>query len=53
MSTVVTDTTTENFFKDKVNYAKRPLNSRFDLTKAESMGFKILDWKESLRAFLQ
>lgn len=52
MSTTVTDTTTEEFFKGKTNIASRPLNSTFDLHKAQNTGFEVPNWQDSLRSFL-
>lgn len=53
MSTIVTNTTTAEFFAGKENIAPRPLNSTFALSKTENTGFNIPDWQDSLRSFLK
>lgn len=48
----VTDTTTEAYFADKPEAAKRPLNSVLDLSKLESVGFKPDDWHVALKTYI-
>jgi dTDP-4-dehydrorhamnose 3,5-epimerase/reductase len=48
----VTDTTTADYYKDRPNAAKRPLNSVFDLSKIESTGFKPTDWRDDLKEYV-
>jgi len=49
----VTDTSTEEYFKDKPYSAKRPLNSVLDLSKIEAAGFKPRDWQDDLREYIK
>jgi len=49
----VTDTTTEEYFKGKEGIAPRPLQSSLDLTKIESVGLKVNDWKQDLKAYVE
>lgn len=49
----VTDTTTAEYFADKPQAARRPLNSVFDLSKLEATGFTPRDWREDLRQYIQ
>lgn len=49
----VTDITTEEYFKDKPQAAKRPLNSVLDLSKIKSAGFTPRDWREDLRDYVK
>ena len=49
----VTDTTTEEYFKDKPEAAKRPLNSVFYLSKIEATGFKPRNWQDDLHNYIQ
>jgi dTDP-4-dehydrorhamnose 3,5-epimerase/reductase len=48
----VTDTTTADYYKDRPDTAKRPLNSVFDLSKIESTGFKPKDWRDDLKEYV-
>lgn len=48
----VSDTTTAEYFADKPQAAKRPLNSLFDLSKIESLGFKPSDWHDDLHEYV-
>ncbi len=48
----VTDTTTEVYFADKPEAAKRPLHSVLDLTKLEKAGFTPDDWHEALKQYV-
>lgn len=52
-SLTVTDTTTEEYFKDKPGIAPRPLQSTLSLEKIEATGFTPRDWKEDLKAYLE
>lgn len=49
----VTDTTTEAYFADKPQAAKRPLNSVLDLHKLEATGFTPRDWREDLADYVK
>lgn len=49
----VTDTTTAEYFADKPEAAKRPLNSVLDLTKIQSSGLELKDWRESLDEYVK
>ncbi len=50
---VVTDVTTEEYYKDKSGIAPRPLNSVLDLTKIQATGFKPSDWKLALKQYVK
>lgn len=52
-SLTVTDTTTAEYFADKPEAAKRPLQSTLDLTKIEATGFKPTDWREDLKKYIE
>jgi dTDP-4-dehydrorhamnose 3,5-epimerase len=47
----VTDTTTEEYFADKPEAAKRPLQSTLALDKIEAAGFQPADWREDLKQY--
>jgi dTDP-4-dehydrorhamnose 3,5-epimerase len=49
----VTDTTTAEYFANKPEAAKRPLNSVLDLTKIQSTGLGLKDWHESLEQYVK
>lgn len=49
----VTSVTTDEYFKDKPDAAKRPLNSILDLTKIKSAGFTPTDWHHDLEAYIK
>ncbi len=49
----VTDTTTGEYFADKPQAAKRPLESTLALDKIEATGFKPRDWQEDLRKYVE
>jgi dTDP-4-dehydrorhamnose 3,5-epimerase len=49
----VTDTTTAEYFADRPEAAKRPLNSVLDLTKIQSTGLELKDWHESLEQYVK
>ncbi|MCE0763088.1 dTDP-4-dehydrorhamnose reductase [Pseudonocardia kujensis] len=49
----VTGTTTDAYFADKPDAARRPLNSVLDLTKAAKVGVTLPDWRASLEAYLR
>lgn len=49
----VEDVSTEEYFREKPQAAKRPLNSLFDLTKLQSTGFISTDWQEDLKQYLK
>ncbi len=48
----VTDVTTEEYFADKPEAAKRPLQSTLSLDKIEATGFKPVDWREDLQKYV-
>lgn len=49
----VTDTTTEEYYRDKEGIAPRPLQSTLDLSKIKSTGFKPHDWEEALAKYVK
>ncbi|HEX7368335.1 MAG TPA: NAD(P)-dependent oxidoreductase [Candidatus Saccharimonadales bacterium] len=49
---VVTDTTTAEYYAGKPGAAPRPLNSVLDLSKIESIGFRPNDWHEDLKVYI-
>lgn len=49
----VTDTSTAEYFADKPGAAKRPLNSVLDLTKIQSTGLELIDWRECLEQYVK
>ncbi len=51
-SSSVTPISTEEYFKDKPEAAKRPLKSEFDLSKIESTGFHPTAWEEELAKYV-
>lgn len=50
---VVSDTSTEEYYKDKEGIAPRPLQSTLSLTKIMSTGFNSKDWRESLVEYIK
>ncbi len=48
----VTDTTTAEYFADKPEAAKRPLQSTLSLDKIEATGFKPTDWRADLKKYI-
>lgn len=52
LQNVVTDVTTEEYYKDKVDIAPRPLQSTLALDKIESTGFIPKDWREDLKTYI-
>jgi dTDP-4-dehydrorhamnose 3,5-epimerase len=48
----VTDTTTEEYFKDKDSIAPRPLKSTLALDKLEATGFQPADWHKDLANYI-
>lgn len=52
-STDVTPVSTEQYFADKPEAAKRPLNSALDLTKIKSAGYSPTDWQQDLEAYVK
>lgn len=48
----VTDTTTAEYFTDKPEAAKRPLQSTLSLDKIEATGFVPVDWREDLKKYI-
>lgn len=48
----ITPVTTEEYFKDKPEAAKRPLNSTLDLTKIKSAGYSPADWQQDLEQYV-
>jgi dTDP-4-dehydrorhamnose 3,5-epimerase len=53
LDNVVTDVTTENYYKGKEGIAPRPLQSTLDLTKLHASGFASRDWQEDLKAYIE
>lgn len=51
-SSTVTPISTEEYFKDKPEAAKRPLKSELDLSKIESTGFHPTVWEEELAKYV-
>jgi dTDP-4-dehydrorhamnose 3,5-epimerase len=49
----VTNTTTEEYYKDKQGIAPRPLSSTLKLDKIQATGFKSVDWKEDLKKYIE
>lgn len=49
----VTDTTTAEYFADKPDAAKRPLQSTLSLDKIKATGFKPTDWREDLMQYVK
>jgi len=49
----VSDTSTEQYFKDKENIAPRPLKSTLDLSKIESTGYTPTDWQDNLLKYIK
>jgi dTDP-4-dehydrorhamnose 3,5-epimerase len=49
----VTDTTTAEYYKGKEGIAPRPLNSELDLTKIQSSGLSLRDWREDLKEYIK
>jgi len=49
----VTNTTTAEYFADKPESAKRPLNSVLDLSKIQAAGLELKDWHESLDEYVK
>ncbi len=50
---VVTNTSTEEYFKSKPHVAPRPLKSYFDLGKIKATGFRPSDWRDELHKYIQ
>lgn len=53
LTNTVTDTTTEEYYKDKEGIAPRPLGSTLDLSKIQSTGFKSLKWQDDLEEYIK
>lgn len=49
----VTGTTTVKYYNDKEDIAPRPLNSVLKLDKLQATGFKSVDWKTELKAYIK
>lgn len=49
---VVTDTSTEEYYKGKEGIAPRPLQSTLDLSKIELTGFEPKNWEEDLKVYI-
>lgn len=49
----VTDTTTEEYFKDKSGISPRPLGSELDLQKIKATGLSLTDWRVNLHDYIQ
>lgn len=50
---IVTDTSSEDYFKSKPHVAPRPLKSWFDLSKIKATGFKPTDWRDELKQYIK
>ncbi len=50
---VVTDISTEEYYKDKTEIAPRPHKSTLDLTKIHNTGFTSTDWRDELRLYIE
>lgn len=48
----VTDISSDEYFADKPDAAKRPLQSTLSLAKIEDIGFKPVDWQEGLKEYI-
>ena len=48
----VTDTTTAEYFASKPSSAPRPLQSALDLTKIQSTGLQLRDWRDELKQYI-
>lgn len=48
----ITDTSTEDYFADKPNAARRPLNCVLDTSRAEHAGVALPDWRYQLAAYV-
>lgn len=49
----VSETTTEQYYRNKSDIAPRPLNSRLSLSKLESIGFEPHNWQDDLKAYVK
>lgn len=49
----VEDISTEEYFREKPQAAKRPLNSLFNLDKLQLTGFNSNDWQDDLKSYLK
>ncbi len=49
----VSEVNTADYYEGKVGIAPRPLGSAFDLSKIQSTGFKLNDWKPSLSEYVE
>lgn len=49
----VTDTTTAEYYAGKEHIAPRPLHSAFDLSKIQATGYRLADWRDDLRTYVQ
>ena len=49
----MTGTTTDRYFADKPDAARRPRFSVLDLDKAESVGVVLPPWRESLSTYVK
>lgn len=49
----VSDTSTKEYFAGKENIAPRPLESAFDLSKIESTGLTLKDWRQDLSQYVR
>jgi dTDP-4-dehydrorhamnose 3,5-epimerase len=49
----VTDTTTEEYFADKPQAARRPRNSVLDLSRAAAAGVRLPDWRGRLEEYVR
>lgn len=52
VANTVSDTTTAEYFAGKVGIAPRPLQSTLDLSKIESTGLHLRDWRDDLKDYI-
>jgi len=50
---IVTNTSTEEYYKGKENIAPRPLQSTLDLSKIKATGYQCTDWRSALKEYVK
>jgi dTDP-4-dehydrorhamnose 3,5-epimerase len=53
LKNIVSETTTDEYFMGKENFAPRPLKSSLDLSKIHSTGFTSVDWESELKRYIE
>jgi len=53
LSNKVTGIATAEYYKDKPEAAKRPLNSVLELAKIKATGFEPHDWRQDLKLYVE